>query len=532
MRGNTGLLALLLLSLSVWQVAGAAPIPELVNDNGQYHLMVDDKPFLVLGGQSANSTSSSQAKTDTYFEGLKAMKANTAEMPIYWEMVEPTPGKYDFTVVDRIIEGARRADMKLVILWFASWKNGESHYTPEWVKRDTETYPRVIDSRGMETNILSPLSTASRDADARAFAAVMEHIKKVDSKDRTVIMMQVENEPGFLGTDRDYSAEAEALYTRDVPPDLVQHLSDGAPVLSDTMRAALSGTGAHSGNWEEVFGPLAAEAFSAYHIARYVDFVTRAGKAEYALPMYVNVWLVEPGEVRAGGWPSGGATEHVIDVWKHAAPSVDLIAPDIYFPKYHKYSEQFTRVDNPLFVPEANRSYPFFTAYALTTFTRYNGLGFAVFGTDKTHFAPQFIETYHILRSLLPLIIEKRYSGDVFDHVQGISLGEDMSHSIPLTDDVSALVTYPGEFDPLKGRAWGAIFKLSDEEYIVAGVNHKVAFKALTGPFRDIQVLSIDAGSFGEDGEWQHSYRRNGDERHVTLDGDHPILRVKIRHPE
>ncbi|MFO7974104.1 MAG: beta-galactosidase [Candidatus Hydrogenedentota bacterium] len=231
---------LLALSQSVMLAAdntapAEAPIPRLASENGQYRFLVDGEPFLMLGGQAHNSTTSNAEELQRYFEALVWMNANTAEVPIYWELIEPEPGTYDFTIVDRTIEMARTAGVRLIFLWFASWKNGESHYAPVWVKRDLKTYPRVIDAWGKRTDILSPLSEASRDADARAFRAVMNHIREVDEAHRTVIMMQVENEPGFLHTDRDYSQTAEELFKGEVPGELLGYLREHRDGLSETM---------------------------------------------------------------------------------------------------------------------------------------------------------------------------------------------------------------------------------------------------------------------------------------------------------
>jgi beta-galactosidase GanA len=213
----------------------ASPMPRLVSENGQHRFLVDGEPFLMLGGQAHNSTTSNPQELQRYFEALVWMNANTAEVPIYWELIEPEPGTYDFTIVDRTIEMAREAGVRLIFLWFATWKNGESHYAPIWVKRDLETYPRVIDAWSKRTDILSPLSEASRDADAQAFRAVMNHIREIDEAHRTVIMMQVENEPGFLHTDRDYSKEAEELFNGQVPSELLGYLREHRDGLSETM---------------------------------------------------------------------------------------------------------------------------------------------------------------------------------------------------------------------------------------------------------------------------------------------------------
>ncbi len=526
-------IALIGLSPGLFSAGEAPPIPRLVSEDGQYRFLVDDKPFLMLGGQAHNSTTSNAGDLQRYFEALVWMNGNTAEVPIYWDLIEPEPGQYDFELVDRTIEMARASDVRLIFLWFASWKNGESHYAPEWVKRDTETYPRVIDAWGKTTDILSPLAEASRDGDARAFRAVMSHIKGIDEAYRTVIMMQVENEPGFLHTDRDYSQTAQELFDGPVPGELLDYLRGRRESLSETMASILAGSGyPESGTWEGVFGRFAEEAFTAWHIARYIDVVTAAGKEAYPLPMYVNAWLVEPGGERPGKWPSGGPTEHVMDIWKYAAPHVDLLAPDIYFPKYIYYAKQYTRPDNPLFVPEIHGN-PFFAPYPMITLVRFNGLNATVFGMDGvkgTSVGELFRASYGVLRPLLPLIEERRYTDTMYPFIQGISEGEDWAHAIPVGGDVAAVIDYTSEFNPHEGRGWGLIMELAPGDYVVAGVSFRVTFRALEGPPREIQMLAIDRGTF-VDGQWRLEKRRNGDERRVELPKSGGIMRVKVLMP-
>src|SRR5690625_5725760 len=98
--------------------------------------------------------------------------------------------------------------MRLVLLWFGSWKNSMSCYAPAWVKTDPERFPRSRDSRGRALEILTPFSGENRDADARAFAALLRHLAAVDV-DHTVILVQVENESGMIPEARDRCAAAE-----------------------------------------------------------------------------------------------------------------------------------------------------------------------------------------------------------------------------------------------------------------------------------------------------------------------------------
>jgi hypothetical protein len=525
---------LLLISLPGLSAESGRPIPRIERAGNQYRFVVDGQPFLMLGAQAHNSSASNAQDLEPFWKSLVGIHGNTGEVPLYWELIEPEPGKFDFHLVDEIIAGARRNGLRLVFLWFATWKNGEMDYTPEWVKRDHNTYRHVVGALGEEMWIISPLCQAAREADARAFTAVMQHIRNIDESDRTVIMVQVENETGLLGTDRDYSEESTRLYRGTVPAELMASLSKNRDNLSASLKAAWAGSNFRaSGTWTEVFGDLAPEAFSAWHVARYVDAVAAAGKQAYPLPFYVNDWLVEGSDVRAGNWPSGGPTVHVLDIWKAAAPHIDVLAPDIYYPKFFDVADQFTRLDNPLFVPETN-SLPYFAANVLLTFAYFNGFGFSPFGIDNfvengavTAAAAEFEDLYRVLRPLLPLIIRTQYTGKLHPVLQGIAQGEDWAYAIRLSNRLAASVEFTGKYDPEKARGRGLIIELGPDDFVVAGARFKVNFRELEGPPRDAEFLTLEEGTF-EGERWMPSRRLNGDELHVELPEQSKILRVRL----
>jgi Domain of unknown function (DUF5597)/Beta-galactosidase len=524
----------ILISLPAVSAEGGPPIPRIERVGNQYHLLVDGQPFLMLGAQAHNSSATSAQDLEPFWKSLVGIHGNTAEVPLYWEVIEPEPGRFDLHLIDDIVAGARRNGLRLVFLWFGTWKNGDMDYTPEWLKRDHATYKRVMGARGQEMWIVSPLYEAARDADARAFRAVMEHIRSIDESDRTVIMVQVENETGLLGTDRDYSEEATRLYRGPVPAELLSYLGKNRDSLSETLKTTLAATGLRaSGTWTEVFGDLAPEAFSAWHVARYVDAVAAAGKQAYPLPLYVNNWLVEGSETRAGDWPSGGPTVHVLDVWKAAAPHIDLLAPDIYYPKFYDAAAQYTRPDNPLFVPETN-SLPYFAANALLTFAHFNGFGFSPFGIDNfvengavTPQAAELEDLYRMLRPLLPLIARDQYTGKLHPLLQGIAQGEEWAYAVRLGNEFAASVEFTAKYDPEKGRGRGLIIELGPDDFVVAGAGFKVNFRELEGPPRDAQILTLEEGTF-EGERWVATRRLNGDELHVELPEQSKILRVRL----
>src|SRR3974390_1892031 len=264
-----GLLPFLALTAS-GAAQSAKPIPSIEKTGNAYRLLVDGSPYLMLSGQVHNSDTANADDLNKALDVLASWHANTAEVPIYWEAIEPKEGQFDFSSVDLAVQSARKRDLHLVLLWFGTWKNGESHYTPEWVKRDKEKYVRVLGPRGEETEIISPLCRAAMEADSHAFSALLRHLKGIDETERTVLMVQVENEPGLFGTDRDYSEAANHLFNEPVPKQLLTFLESHRQQLSAPM-AVVWNKSPKTGTWKQVFGELAPETFNAWLVSNYVN---------------------------------------------------------------------------------------------------------------------------------------------------------------------------------------------------------------------------------------------------------------------
>jgi beta-galactosidase GanA len=270
-------------------------IPQLRKQGTATQLVVDGAPFLILGGELGNSSASSLEYLRPYWPKLRAMHLNTVLAPVSWELMEPVEGRFNFANVDSLLADARANDMRLVLLWFGSWKNSMSSYAPAWVKTNQYRFPRTEATRGHGQEILSPFGAANVDADSRAFAALMRHLRSADAARHTVIMVQVENEIGMIPEARDHSALADSLFARSVPATLMAYLSGHRDGLAPALRARWDSAGGKtSGTWQGVFGrgPYTDELFMAWHFARYAERVAAAGKAEYPLPMYVNAALI------------------------------------------------------------------------------------------------------------------------------------------------------------------------------------------------------------------------------------------------
>ncbi|MBQ6857234.1 MAG: beta-galactosidase, partial [Lachnospiraceae bacterium] len=316
---------------------------------------VDGKPFFAFGGQSRNCSGYNTSEMKQFWKAFEMLGGNTAEVPIAWEVIEKEEGTYDFTVIDELIAGAEARKAKLILLWFATWKNGVMKFAPAWVKQDRKRFQRVISPDGVELSVLSSHCKENYEADCKAFCAVMEHIHRVD-QNHTVLAMQIENEPGIFGrTHRDHGADAEAEFAAEVPADIVEKMKMSPS--SKPYAIWQENGGKMSGNWRALFGEHAAELFSAWSIAKYIDGIACEGKKRHNIPMFVNVWLDQQGWERPGeDYPSGSPIERTFDLWKWTTTSLDTIAPDNYkeaSSRYLRHCAFYSRENNPLLIPES-----------------------------------------------------------------------------------------------------------------------------------------------------------------------------------
>ncbi|MBL9207029.1 MAG: DUF5597 domain-containing protein [Opitutaceae bacterium] len=520
----------------------AAELPHLRKQGTATQLMVDGQPFLIRGGELGNS-SGEPDYLRPFWGKLKGGNLNTVLVPISWDIIEPVEGRFDFATVDGLLRDARSFDQKLVLLWFGTWKNSMSCYAPAWVKRDPARFPRAQDSGGRGLEILSPFSAANRDADGRAFAALMRHLKANDPQ-HTVIMVQVENEIGMIPEPRDRSAEADRQFASAVPPVLMDYLTRNRASLAPELLATWQSAGGKStGTWAEVFGttPAGEEVFMAWHFAAFTQAVTAAGKAELALPMFANAALIRP-SYQPGQYPSAGPLPHLIDVWRAAAPALDFLAPDIYFPNFMHWARLYTRSGNPLFVPEALRS-PEAAVNALFAFGAHDAIGFCPFAIESnTEPASGYLAaSYDLVRQLTPLLVEKQGRGltagllqESTDNrqPQQLRLGQwifqvSFERAAPpsLADGLAVVVGTENSALAGGGRAGaapagGLMITLGDDEFLFAGIGVTITF-ASSEPGQQAGILSVSEGRF-VNGKWTHERWLNGDQthqgRHVRLE--------------
>lgn len=509
----------------------ASEMPRIEKKDGRYAMMVDGKPLLLLGAQ-INNSSSFASELPKVWPALEAAHVNTVEAPVYWELMEPEKGKFDFSNVDLLVEGARAHHLHLVLLWFGTWKNGQAHYVPEWMKRDTKTYPRVINARGKVLDVMSPNSATNLEADKGAYAALMQHLREVDGTEHTVILMQVENESGTIGAVRDYSVAAEREFAKGVPTDLSAALHVGG------------------GSWVKVFGADADERFAAYSTARYIDEVAKAGKAAYPLPMYCNVWITYPVHALENRdrpspgqeYPSGGPQQGNIDIWKAAAPSIDVLAPDYYADDntlYQQVVAAYARPDNALLIPETGLSKDIGRNlfYALG----HGAIGFAPFGVDYTGWtmnedkAPGlFAESFALLKSMAQEIGQLNFEGKLQTAVEQKGMTQQRLHF----GNTDALVSFgyrqrdgvePPGTTGLTGRA--LVAQLGPMEFLVTGFDASVRFE-LNGTAKNeqLEIVMADEGSY-IDGVWKTARIWNGDQTDRGLNfrsANKEVMRIRL----
>ncbi|MEO7120148.1 MAG: DUF5597 domain-containing protein [Ginsengibacter sp.] len=505
-------LCLALMALTITKSFGQ--LPRIIEKNGRHSLLVDGKPYFILGGQAHNS-SGWPAMLPNVWTAIETMHANTLEVPVYWEQVEPGQGKFDFSLIDTLLVQARQHQVHLVLLWFATWKNGSNHYMPLWMKNNATKYPNLISKDGKPIDSPSPNFKETLDADVKAFSAVMKYLREAD-KLHSVIMMQVENESGAWGSVRDYSPTAQKLFDDNVP----------SALLTSSVLTALHVPEGSTGPWQKVFGERADEYFQAWSVARFVGQVAAAGKAEYRLPMYVNAALRDPfGNLMANTYESGGPTDNVIPIWKVGAPAIDLLAPDIYLDgseKILKVLDLYNRSDNALFVPEAGLS-PDKAKYLYDVIAR-GGIGFSPFGIDDNGAASQanemkeklapFAQEYAAFAPMTRELAQWSFDGKIKVVVER----EDFA---PQTIDLGswkAVVTFGGNGRgnraALNTMSTGKmmIVQLSDNKFILIGTLCHITFQpARNNTGKAWQYGQVEEGKY-ENGKFKMLRIQNGDE--------------------
>lgn len=532
-------------------------------------LVVHGMPFLILGGELGNSSAACPQDIERIFPKLKRMGLNTVLVPAYWELIEPIEGQFDFTLTDKVLQQARLNDLKIIFLWFGAWKNSMSCYAPLWFKENHKKYPRAYTQSGKPLEIASAFSEAVYKADQRVFSQWMQHIAMVDKKEGTVIMIQIENEIGMLEDARDYSHEANKAFNAPIPAEFMTYLQKNKKALHPQMLDKWESQGCKKqGNWQEVFGAdiYTDEIFMAWHYAKYVEGLAQTARSIYNIPLYVNAAMNSRGR-KPGEYPSAGPLAHLIDVWHCGAPSIDILAPDLYDNGFTDWVAQYKLHNNPLFIPEI-RLTDDNSIRAFYIFGEHDAIGISPFSIEDGSDSPKspLVQSYAKLKELMPLLT--KYQGKGL--MKGLLFDNENKERIIIDDDLTVTArhffTLPWDPRATNGSIWpeggGILLKLSKNEYVVAGSgivlefsktsekqtiekqkqlgedgfalgNDQIKTKHHKFKGKRCGIGYVDEVKVDKDGKLHYVRRLNGDQnhqgRHVRIPvGDFKILHVQL----
>lgn len=528
-------------------------ISEIRLFNQKKVLFVDDKPFYAVAGEVHNSDSSSIEYMEEIWKIADELGLNTLLLPVTWELTEPIEGEFDFSIPDALIDQARANDKKIIFLWFGSWKNAEMMYAPEWVKRDRKRFKRAEIVKGEAKSLrnmgpytmpyysLSYLCEETMYADANAFSKLMRHIKEVDEDFGTVIGIQVENETGLLGNSREVSDEADLVFESSVPAELALYMRKNTDTMHEDVREAII-TSEESGSWSQVFGAVADEVFSSYHIARYVNYVAEKGMEEYKLPTFANCWLAHKGE-KPGQYPSGGPVSRMHDVWRYCAPAIDVFSPDIYVPDFMDVCDDYSK-NQPLFIPEA-ATHSYAASRLAYCIGHYHAMGYSPFGfddigkpftmvqgflfgmdvNDPALKTPQDYGIYSwfgkTLSAMMPILANCYGTSDL----QALCAERASAESVMDFGKIKIAGIFEHPYLQLGGNGVVLAVKISNEEYFIIG--YQAAVSIIPGDAKNFDILEFEEGKF-VDGCWVRGRRLNGDEGTNFTMTDPQLYRVKI----
>ncbi len=532
------------------------------------------KAFYPVGLQAHNSSTGTPWIKEA-ITATKLVEGNTMEAPVYWYQLEPQEDVYDSFHVKLLIDEARRAGLHLILLWFATSKNGHPNYVPEYVKLQPQVYRLAEDTDGTPIYSMSVHCRETLERDKKAFCFLMDFLKEYDGDEGTVIAVQVENEMGYYQIDRDYSDIGEADYRKDVPAflhhvdfdeetsQLSSDIDDDGILVENEDRRQLDMCS--NTPWEDYFGYYAAEAFSAYYTAKYINEIAQAGKKIYNIPMTVNVMLGE-NSIREPGlcYNTGAPVSRVLQIWKLAATAIDVIGPDMYVETgklFDQICESYNKHGNSLYIPESPRGGMANAMNLIRAAGDHDAIGLFAFGAENM-LDPENLDrirlesedlalSLQIISRMAPLLQKYRGTGRIlaiteeeFEHERFIPTAEFLITAkymryqqlhLGYTDKVNRFLTK-------KWRARGILVQVSDYEYFLSGAGlgldfvkrqYKAEYKHYKAmgsrAYSQLNFLSVEEGHFDETGEWHIDARRNGDETNFSqyvCDGE--VIHIRL----
>lgn len=554
--------------LGLLPLFSSAQLPRLDKTRTAPTMLVNGKPFLMLGGELHNSTGSDKVALRAALKEIKSYHLNTVLAYAYWEMIEPVEGQFNFELVDDLLKSAREENLKVVLVWFGSWKSTASSYVPEWVKTNPKRFPRYTLADGKTLEMLSAFSEENRNADAKAYTALMQHLKETDTQ-HTVIMTQVENEPGCFDNYRDLSPAAQKVWQSAMPADMVNYLKANKGKLFPALEKAWADNGYKTkGTWEEVLGKsieqgeykfYTEELFMAYHYSKYLNYIAAEGRKKLDLPTFCNGWLYN----KRGFYPHGTINPHVLDAYRAGGTALDFYSPNVYTTDYDELFTNYTLGGNTLFIPESM----LVPAGALYSIGAFNALGFAPFGIDgertkskeNTVHLDILTATNKTLANMTELITsnynspkmrgvyinatKKEHKVELGDYQLtasssverggfsldfGKSLEKVGKPQVPSTNEASPAAPAPFGSVP-KGIGAAIVIQNGADEFYIVGYGVKLNFALKEGiKFEHLGFVSIEEGAFENEKFIPHK-RWNGDEQKASLpESKLTVLKIKL----
>lgn len=513
---------------------------------------IHSEPFIILAGEVHNSNSSSTEVMEPIWQKAKNLNMNTLLLPVTWELLEPEEGKFDFGLVDGLIGQARKYEMHIGFLWFGAWKNAQCYYAPAWVKCNLKRFWRAEVQKGknkvnlqkfhgMPYTTLSSHCEETMKADSSAFAALMRHIREIDEKEHTVVLMQVENEPGLQGAAREHSDYADKLFHEKVPLEFADYMRSHTDEMSEDVRTAIE-NGAECGTWEEVFGTVAEEVFHTYSVARYIECVAAAGRKEYDLPMMVNAWLDKGQE--PGMFPSGGPVARMMEVWRYCAPHIDILAPDIYVQDFCNVCDEYTKLGNPLIIPET-AMHGHAGPRLVYVVGHYHAFGFSPFGFEDMGQPFTAVDSYLFGVDISDPLLLTPQDGGEYAWYNG-TLGSMMSllTSKYGTENLQAVISERPEQDTMIFERYGfkvmmdtpmitrkdgvcLILKETEDEFYLIANGCMVMPFSTDSDKPNVDILYLEEGEIRE-GKWHTRRRLNGDEVASMRYNSPTLLKIRL----
>lgn len=453
-------------------------IPRLKTIDGKVRLMVDGAPYFILGMQLDCDSCYDADNMAGLMAQAKRMGCNSVALLLYWRLIEPEMGQYDFTILDAMIAAAEKCDLRIVLVWFGSYKNGCLQYAPDWVRSDQDRFQRAWRRDGTRLEPFAcPTCKETLVADRDAVCQVFTRLKERDVS-RRVILFQVNNEIGLLTTDRCYCPRCQERYD------------------AGAYDAQASG----------------AAAFSADCFLAFQETIAAAAKAIYPLPCYLNAWLsgTSPSS-RPGQYPAGGPEPRVLAQYLREKRAIDFVSPDVYSTgqaAFHRLCALYDAPGNPLYIAE----------HSAGKGSRMEKNVFYTLAYGAIGFDPWAIDSAFPDQNGQPLVDNRtfRWSDEAYDLADSYI---PLSDAMPLvaahagTGALQAFVQEDGEwgaalcfgdvyvdigFESKKGDSRGCVIRLEKDVFAVIGCKANVSFVRPDGTRR--AVKRCERGTFCADG--------------------------------